>query len=350
MAGLLSLVSVPAFFWIMENTTPPGIFVIPLGLAYIGLTVVPSAYLVARRFSDDPAAVAIARRVAVAAVMMIAFGLVFVAGVKVGQYSGPAPPLPELAGSTEGAHVPGMSGEDEAAVMVAIVSIIVPGGLAFAGLVVGPWLYLVVRTLARALTRERAARARAEERAKVATHLHDSVLQALVLLQKLSTDPREVVRLARHTERDLRAWLYGPVGGGDDLATALALAAAAVEDRFGVAVDLVTAGTCPLDERTRAIVGAAQEAMTNAARHAGISRVSVFADVADGEVLVRVRDRGCGYDQTRGASRDRHGVRDSIVGRMRSHGGRSSIRSAVGEGTEVELRMPDGAAMAGAGP
>jgi signal transduction histidine kinase len=81
-----------------------------------------------------------------------------------------------------------------------------------------------------------------------------------------------------------------------------------------------------------------------------VPRVSVFADVADGEVLVRVRDRGCGYDQTHAASPDRHGVCDSIVGRMRRHGGQSSIRSAIGEGTEVELRMPVDAAMAGARP
>ena len=200
------------------------------------------------------------------------------------------------------------------------------------------------RTFARALNRERAARARAEERAAMAAHLHDSVLQTLTLLQKRATDPGAVVRFARHTERDLRAFLYGSVdGGGGDLAGALARELAAVEDRYDVTVDLVTAGTCPLDERTHAVVGATREAVTNAARHARVSRVAVFADVDGGEVLVRVRDRGCGFDGGVSAP-DRHGIRNSIIGRMDRHGGRATVESAIGEGTEVELRMPVGGA------
>jgi len=198
------------------------------------------------------------------------------------------------------------------------------------------------------VTRERAARVRAEERAEVATHLHDSVLQTLTLIQKRRGDPGEMARLARHAERELRGWLYGAsreAAGEDDLVAALHAAAAEVEDRFGAAVELVTVGTCRLDERTRAVAGAASEALTNAAKHAGVPRVSVFAEVADGQVVVVVRDRGRGFDQAAGPGgsggqgRGR-GIPDSIVGRMRRQGGDATIRSAPGAGTQVELRMP----------
>jgi signal transduction histidine kinase len=108
-------------------------------------------------------------------------------------------------------------------------------------------------------------------------------------------------------------------------------------------VELVTVGTCRLDERARAVAGAAAEALTNAAKHAGVPRVSLFAEVTDGRVLVVVRDRGCGFDQAAagpGAAPGGRGIPDSIVGRMRRQGGEAAIRSAPGAGTEVELRMP----------
>jgi signal transduction histidine kinase len=203
--------------------------------------------------------------------------------------------------------------------------------------VVFPWVFLLTRTV----TRERAARVRAEERAEVATHLHDSVLQTLTLIQKRRGDPAEMARLARHAERELRGWLYGASRstGGDDLVAALHAAAAEVEDRFGASVELVTVGTCRLDERAHAVAGAASEALTNAAKHARVPRVSVFAEVADGQVVVVVRDRGRGFDQAAAGGGGR-GIPDSILGRMRRQGGTAAIRTAPGAGTEVELRMP----------
>jgi signal transduction histidine kinase len=184
---------------------------------------------------------------------------------------------------------------------------------------------------------------RAEERAEVATHLHDSVLQTLTLIQKRTGDPGEMVRLARHAERELRGWLFGgsrPAGGEEDLVAALQAAAGEVEDRFRVSVELVTVGTCQLDERARAVVGAASEALTNAAKHAGVTRVSMFAEVADGQAVVVVRDRGRGFDQAVAGGSGGRGIPDSILGRMRRQGGQVAIRASPGGGTEVELRMP----------
>jgi signal transduction histidine kinase len=193
--------------------------------------------------------------------------------------------------------------------------------------------------LSRRAARERAERIRSDERAEVAAHLHDSVLQTLALIQRRGDDPREVAALARRQERELRLWLSGRSERPDvELMAALRAAAAAVEVEHAVEIDVVTTGECPLDDRAVALLGAAREAMTNAARHAGGGRVSVFAEVADGRIEVFVRDRGGGFDVDT-VPADRRGVRESIVGRMRRAGGRATITSGPESGTEVELSL-----------
>ena len=73
------------------------------------------------------------------------------------------------------------------------------------GIIFAPWAIRLVRSLAA----ERAERIRSQERAELAAHLHDSVLQTLALMQKRADDPREVAALARRQERELRDWLAG---------------------------------------------------------------------------------------------------------------------------------------------
>jgi signal transduction histidine kinase len=209
------------------------------------------------------------------------------------------------------------------------------GGLA---LITGPfWL-----RMGRDLATERRRRIRSEERAEVAAHLHDSVLQTLALIQRNADDPRAIVTMARRQERELRGWLFendpDQGGGGDSLSAALIRAGAEVEGLHGVAVDVVSVGDLALDDRARALVAAAREAMVNAAKWSGDPTVSVYAEVRDGEASVFVRDWGAGFDLD-GVAPDRHGVRESIVDRMARHGGRASIKTAPGEGTEVELRL-----------
>ena len=204
------------------------------------------------------------------------------------------------------------------------------------------WLRLV-----RDLGDERRARIRTDERAEIAAHLHDSVLQTLALIQKQSDMPKEVARLARGQERELRGWLYGPAGYGSPkeeiaagtLSTAVAAACGEVEDAFAISVSQVVVGDAELDESLVALVQAAREAIVNAAKHSGIEEVSVYAEVEPTAVTVFVRDRGKGFDPDE-VSGDRHGLADSIRGRMERNGGTVRLRTAPGEGTEVQLEMP----------
>lgn len=202
-------------------------------------------------------------------------------------------------------------------------------------LVFGPrWL----RTT-RALTHQRIALARVNERAELAGRVHDEVMQTLALIQDRADDPADVRRLARRQERDLRSWLLAKepaTAPSHSIASALRAAAAEIEDSHGVEIDVVTVGDAPLDERTRGLVLAAREALTNAAKYAANDPISLFLEVDGRHRAAYVRDRGPGFDLDAIPS-DRHGVRDSIIARMERHGGDATIRTAPGGGCEVQL-------------
>jgi len=227
------------------------------------------------------------------------------------------------------------SGSWEQTWLALLASVAVLGGVA---LVLLPWGLKFWRDL----EAERAGRVRATERAEIAAHLHDSVLQTLALIQRRAGNEHDVVRLARAQERELRGWLYRDPGRETgQLSDALQAAAAEVEDSLGHAVDVVTVGDCALTERLEAMVQAAREAMLNAARHGG-GAVSVYLEVTDDAAEVFVKDRGPGFDPG-SIPADRLGVRESMIGRMRRHGGTATIASSP-DGTEVRLRLPLAAA------
>lgn len=202
--------------------------------------------------------------------------------------------------------------------------------------------------IGRELDDERQSRVRADERARVAAHLHDSVLQTLTLIQHHADDPARTAQLARHQERALRSWLYRPdaaTGFGTlRLRGALEEVTADVEDEHAVSVKMVVVGDATeiavaSADRLAALIGAAREAMVNAARHSGAPRIDVFAERLDDRIEVFVRDTGVGFDPSAVGS-DRRGVRESIEGRMRRAGGTAEIRTRRGAGTEVVLTMP----------
>lgn len=219
------------------------------------------------------------------------------------------------------------------------------------GLVMAPWW---VR-LARELGDERAARAREAERADIAAHLHDSVLQTLALIRARADEPAEVARMARAQERELREWLYDDRHEpGTSLVAALRAVVAEVEDsRSGpggeaVAVDVVVVGDRVPEPDTLALLQATREALVNAVVH-GRPPVSLYLEVGPQSVEVFVRDRGDGFD-LEDVEPDRFGVRESIMGRVRRRGGTARVTSSPERGTEVHLCMPVGGGGSGRGP
>ncbi|NLT29318.1 MAG: PspC domain-containing protein [Propionibacterium sp.] len=205
-------------------------------------------------------------------------------------------------------------------------------GVAGVGIVAAPWLFRVRTSLQQA----REEKVRADARADMAAHLHDSVLQTLALIQRRSDDPKAVQTLARRQERELRTWLYGDTPDETTLKAALTKAAAEIEDERGVEIELVVVGDLGMNPDLAAMVRAAREAMMNAAKHSGAELVDVYAEVGERLVEIFVRDRGRGFDPDE-IGHDRMGVRRSIIERMKRHGGTARIRSAPGEGTEVRL-------------
>jgi signal transduction histidine kinase len=223
-------------------------------------------------------------------------------------------------------------------------ALVLVAGIAF---LAWPWL----GRLSSDLAFERRERIRSQERADVAAHLHDGVLQTLALIQRRAEDPREVRSMARRQERELRAWLFEPTAPSpsDSVAALLRSELAAVEDDHRVRVEVVSSGDAPVDDAARALVAAGREAVVNAARHAQVDSIDVFLEADPDSVELFVRDRGVGFDPD-AIEADRHGVAESIRGRVERAGGTVVVRSAPGEGTEVELRVARARAANGSTP
>ncbi|GAA1316737.1 PspC domain-containing protein [Leucobacter albus] len=224
--------------------------------------------------------------------------------------------------------------------------------LAGVALAIAPWLL----RLNRELIAERAGREREAERAEIAAHLHDSVLQTLALIQQRSAPGSEVARLARGQERELREWLFRAADGGSAAPRETALEelrahAATLENAHAVRFETVGVGAEV--QVPEPIVAAAREAMLNAAQHAG-GEVTVYAEVTPDRVSIDITDRGPGLDPER-LPEGRMGVRESILGRMSRAGGTAKIVPGPGgNGTSVRLELPrepkhDAASDAGTG-
>ena len=204
-------------------------------------------------------------------------------------------------------------------------------------LILAPWWL----RLARGLTEERAERIRTQERAELAAHLHDSVLQTLALMQKRADEPREVAALARRQERELRAWLN----------------AGSRRERRRVARGGARGGGGGDRGRARR-AGRGRRRRRPPARRArrGAGGRDARGGAQRGQVRARGRDQRLRGGAAATASRcscataapastsprsraDRRGLRESVLGRMERHGGRAAIHTRPGEGTEVELVM-----------
>ncbi len=205
-----------------------------------------------------------------------------------------------------------------------------------AAVVFGPWLY----RLAKELSAERSERIRADTRAEVAAHLHDSVLQTLALIQRSPDDPRKMVTLARSQERELRNWLYR-TGASEhsELEAAVQEAAGRVERDHDVPIEVIVVGNAVVDDHVEALIGAIREAMVNAAKHSGADIVSVYIEADADSIEAWIADQGRGFDPLE-RNGNGVGISGSIVGRMERHGGWATIESSAEDGTEVHLSLP----------
>ena len=228
-------------------------------------------------------------------------------------------------------------GQDESLTLIAQSGVAAVAMLAGVALVLAPWWI----RLASQLRIEREARAREAERADIAAHLHDSVLQTLALIRRGASDPVRVDQLARAQERELREWLYTDrPHEGTSVAADLRAVVAEIEDgqqETPVTIDVVVVGDTRPTPDTAALLQATREAMTNAVTH-GAPPISVYLEVGPDVIEVFVRDRGAGFD-INDVPPDRFGVRESILGRVRRRGGRATVASRAGMGTEVHLAL-----------
>ncbi|MCZ7529002.1 MAG: ATP-binding protein [Acidimicrobiia bacterium] len=197
----------------------------------------------------------------------------------------------------------------------------------------------IARLLRRAEGEISAARARDE----LARTLHDGVLQTLAVVERRTEDPA-LARLAREQERELREYLFGStaetVGGGGDLGSELRAAAGHYETSFGGRAQVLVADDLPRlrKDEIEAIAGAVGEALTNAGKHGGAARVTVYVEPDGRGLFCSVKDDGTGFDTA--AVSEGIGVTHSIRGRIAEVGGRADIRSRPGDGAEVCLWIP----------
>jgi len=91
-----------------------------------------------------------------------------------------------------------------------------------------------------------------------------------------------------------------------------------------------------MDARRTPWPGRSAKAVANAIEHARPSKIVVFAEAVDAEqVVATVRDDGVGFAAAERAAG--HGISQSIVARMEAIGGRATVDSSPGQGTEVTL-------------
>ncbi len=204
--------------------------------------------------------------------------------------------------------------------------------------------------------RESERAARIAERESLGRQIHDSVLQALAMVNKRGKElaahppiPAEEVRrlaeMADEQERALRVLIRGepdePPAGAVSLRTVLQ---AAVYGVSGVAVSVTTVDPVWLPTRdVDELSAAVRQALENVVHHAGASRASVFGERDACDIVVSVRDDGIGfhYDEERLRREGKLGMLRSMKGRIEELGGSMRVASRPGAGTEIEFRLPD---------
>ena len=186
-----------------------------------------------------------------------------------------------------------------------------------------------------------------EDRRRMARDLHDGLAQELAYISRNlefvagKADVDTMRRLQPAVERaqtELRSAINALAPPGNQaVGTALAQAASETAERLRVELDLDIVPDIRLSpRRAEALVRIACEAITNAAKHSGASRVTLSLERDNSLVRMRVADHGCGFDTT--LPRDGFGL-IAMRERVHSVGGELSIKSAPGRGSEVNVAI-----------
>ena len=207
------------------------------------------------------------------------------------------------------------------------------------------------------LSEESARLARAEERARLAREIHDTLAQGLTAigldlegaLRHLDDDPqrarqrleralataRESLEEARRSVLDLRP---APLAGRP-LAEALRALGRTFTSETGVRVHMAAPGTLPLSPRAEAeLYRIVQEALANVRQHARATRVDIALRPTGRGVALSIRDDGVGFDPPQ-LPAGRHGLA-GMRERARLLGGRLRLESGAGRGTRLALGGP----------
>lgn len=216
-----------------------------------------------------------------------------------------------------------------------------------AGLMVGLAADTARRSTER-LTRALRAEAATAERERLARSIHDSVLQVLARVRRRGTElggeAAELAELAGEQEIALRALVAaGPAESNEDGEVDLV---ARLQILATGKVHISVPGTPVLLPAAVAneLFAVVREALENVARHAGSqAQAWVLLEDLNHDVVISVRDNGPGIPTGRldeAAAQGRMGVAHSIQGRVRNLGGRISLETAPGDGTEWEVQVP----------
>lgn len=209
-----------------------------------------------------------------------------------------------------------------------------------------------------------------DERRRLARELHDGIGQTLAALKNqlewmaqspraagVETEIRDAVDLASQAlddTRELSRLLRPPVLDDLGLNAALRWLGRRVSKRFDLEV---TIEADELDQRPAAEIETvlfriAQEALTNAAKHAGAAEVVVSLSKTDSELVLSIADDGAGFDKAAAArTDDRTGVGlRGMNDRVELFEGRLEIHSETGAGTRIVARLPVGSTTVRANP
>lgn len=185
------------------------------------------------------------------------------------------------------------------------------------------------------LAAEREAVAAHEARVQLVNKLHDSVLQTFHAIRMGADDPAQSRYLARRQERELRRNIEEWRSQYDHSFRAALLAMRDdVEDIHRVEIEAVIRDDTALTPDLEAGIEAAREAVTNAVKHSGAQRISIFSEVQDGQAFIHIRDDGAGIE-----GGDLNRVSSRLNQRVESVGGLVDIDSGGVGGTEVKITV-----------